>query len=64
MAHTLAADKNPSTRDNEDITISVIDPDQEEEMARVREKLMRSRMKPNREFSPAIIGIRKRYRVR
>lgn len=64
MAHTLAADRNPSTRESEDVIISVIDPDQEEEMARTRERLMRSRMRPDREFPPAIIGVRKRYRVR
>lgn len=43
MAHTLATDKNTTNRDGEEITITIIEPDQEAEIVKLREKLTLSR---------------------
>eukprot|EP00177_Eucheuma_denticulatum_P000220 GFKZ01000379.1.p1 GENE.GFKZ01000379.1~~GFKZ01000379.1.p1 ORF type:complete len:431 (-),score=22.78 GFKZ01000379.1:1118-2410(-) len=63
MAHTLAADKNSSTRESEDVDIIIIDPDQEQHMAQVREALIQSRMKTDRTYLSPLVTVRKRYRA-
>lgn len=63
MAHTLDEGKISSTRDDEDIILSVNNPDREKEMSSAREELMRSKMRLSRELSLVFIGTRKRDKV-
>lgn len=62
MAHTLV-DKSIAVREDENVEICVLDPDQENEMAEVREKLFQSRMNSDRGLPPHLLP-KKRYRAR
>lgn len=65
MAHTVPADQTNSSRKSEEREICVVEPEQIEEMHRVREALFESRMQPShRGFLPPSLAIRKRTRTR
>lgn len=65
MAHTLANDKTIAAREADEVEICIIDPDQEDQIKRLRDKLSRY-WKPFEPpcVTPASATVRKRLRGR